>query len=584
MNKEEGFIKRLFPYLKGYRLPAAFSILCVSVESIMELMIPLVMANIVDVGIKNSYVSYIVNSGLQMVGFALISLATGISASYFASKASRGFGANLRKAEFDKVQDLSFANIDHFSTSSLITRLTNDVTRMERMMLMSIRMMIRSPMMFVSALLLAVYINSDLAMVFLFSIPVLVILVGLTIKKVTPLFGKLQKTIDKLNNVVQENLTAIRVVKSFVRHDYGIAKFDDVNQELKSVSMDVFDKVIIMMPVMQLIVQGTTIAVLWFGALMVGSGTFEIGKLSSFVSYILQILMSVMMMSMVLINITQSIASGKRIIEVLNVEIDITDEKADKELKVVNGDIKFEHVSFKYDVKAEKNVLEDINLDLRSGQMIGLIGGTGSAKSTLVQLIPRLYETTSGRVLVAGHDVRDYGLDELRDNVAMVLQNNTLFSGTIKDNLRWGHEEATDEELTAAAKAASAHDFIMEFPQGYDTNLGQGGVNLSGGQKQRLCIARAILKNPKVLILDDSTSAVDTKTESGIRETLKIGLKDTTKIIIAQRITSVMEADQIIILDDGKINAVGDHLSLLKSNKIYQEIYYSQKEGADFDE
>ena len=584
MTKKKGMIKRLFPFLKKYRLVALFSILCVSIESIMELLIPLIMADIVDIGIKNSDISFILNSGYKMLGLAFISLVTGVGASYFAAKASRGFGANLRKAEFDKVQELSFGNIDRFSPSSLITRLTNDVTRMERMMMMSIRMMIRSPMMFISALILSIYINAKLAMVFIIAIPLLALIVGLTIKRVTPLFDKLQKKIDKLNNVVQENLIAIRVVKSFVRHDYEIAKFDEVNMDLKSVSEDVFYKVVLLMPIMQIIVQATTIAVLWFGAIMVGAGTFEIGKLSSFVSYIVQILMSIMMMSMVLINITRSVASGHRIMEVLDVDVDITDDDADPSLKVNSGSIIFEHVDFKYDVNAEKNVLSDINLNIKSGQTIGLIGGTGSAKSTLVQLIPRLYEVTSGRILVDDHDVREYKLPELRDNVAMVLQNNTLFSGTIKENLRWGNENATDQEIIAASKAACADEFVSTFPNGYDTDLGQGGVNVSGGQKQRLCIARAMLKNPKVLILDDSTSAVDTKTESSIRETLKDGMKDITKIIIAQRITSVMEADQIIILDDGKINAVGTHDELLKSSEIYREIYYSQKEGADFDE
>jgi len=584
MNKKTGVIRKLFPFLKNYRLAALFSVLFVGIEAILELLIPLVIADIVDIGIKNSDVSAIINSGIKMLVFASISLIAGIAASYLAAKASRGFGSNLRKAEFDKVQQLSFSNIDKFSSSSLITRLTNDVTRMESMTMMSLRMMVRAPMMFISALVLSIYINAELALVFLVSIPILIIIVGLTIKKVAPLFGKLQKTVDKLNNVVQENLIAMRVVKSFVRHEHENEKFDKVNQELKGVSIDVFNKVVILMPIMQIIVQSTTIAVLWFGATMVDAGTFEIGKLSSFVSYIMQILMSIMMMSMVLINITQSIASAKRISEVLDVEVDITDDQANKELMITNGNIVFDNVDFKYDINAEKNVLSDISFTITSGQTIGLIGGTGSAKSTLVQLIPRLYDVTSGKILVSDHNIKDYALDHLRDNVAMVLQNNILFSGTIKDNLRWGNENATDDELVAACKMAAADEFIQEFPNGYDTSLGQGGVNVSGGQKQRLCIARALLKRPKVLILDDSTSAVDTKTESSIREAFKVHLQDTTKIIIAQRITSVIDADQIMILDDGKIIAIGNHESLIKDNKIYQEIYSSQKEGADFDE
>lgn len=584
MNKKTGVIKKLFPFLKNYRLAALFSVLFVGIEAILELLIPLVMADIVDIGIKNSDVSAIIDSGIKMLVFASISLMAGIAASYLAAKASRGFGSNLRKAEFDKVQQLSFSNIDKFSSSSLITRLTNDVTRMESMTMMSLRMMVRAPMMFISALVLSIYINAELALVFLVSIPILVIIVGFTIKKVAPLFGKLQKTVDKLNNVVQENLIAMRVVKAFVRHEHENEKFDKVNQELKGVSIDVFNKVVILMPIMQIIVQSTTIAVLWFGAIMVDAGTFEIGKLSSFVSYIMQILMSIMMMSMVLINITQSIASAKRISEVLDVEVDITDDHANKELMITNGNIVFDKVDFKYDINAEKNVLSDISFTITSGQTVGLIGGTGSAKSTLVQLIPRLYDVTSGKIFVSDHNIKDYALDHLRDNVAMVLQNNVLFSGTIKDNLRWGNENATDDELLAACKMAAADEFIQEFPNGYDTSLGQGGVNVSGGQKQRLCIARALLKRPKVLILDDSTSAVDTKTESSIREAFKVHLQDTTKIIIAQRITSVIDADQIMILDDGKIIAIGNHESLIKDNKIYQEIYSSQKEGADFDE
>lgn len=584
MSKQSGLLKKLYPYIEQYKSSALFSILCVSIESVLELIIPLIMADIVDIGIKNGDVSFILGSGLKMLIFALVSLVSGVAASYFAAKASRGFGANLRSAQFKKVQELSFANLDHFSTSSLVTRLTNDVTRMERMMMMSIRMMIRSPMMFISAMILSIYINARLAMVFLIAIPILIVVVAIAIKKVTPLFTTLQKTIDKLNNVVQENLIAIRVIKAFVRHEHEDAKFDSVNTELKAVSMDVFNKVVILLPIMQLIVQATTIAVLWFGAIMVGQGSFAVGKLSSFVAYIMQILMSVMMMSMVLINVTQSIASAKRIVEVLDEEVDITDDAADGNLVISNGDIVFKHVDFKYDINAEKYVLKDVNINIHSGQTIGLLGGTGSAKTTLVQLIPRLYEVTSGEILVAGNNVKSYKLHTLRENVAMVLQNNTLFSGTIKENLRWGNQDASDEELIEACKVASAHDFIIAFADGYDTQIGQSGVNVSGGQKQRLCIARALLKKPKVLILDDSTSAVDTKTESSIKSDLKNKLSNTTKIIIAQRITSVIDADQIIILDDGKIDAIGDHDTLLESNKIYQEIYHSQKEGADFDE
>ncbi|MDD2592590.1 MAG: ABC transporter ATP-binding protein, partial [Erysipelotrichaceae bacterium] len=431
---------------------------------------------------------------------------------------------------------------------------------------------------------LSIYINAELAMVFLISIPILIIIVGFAIKKVAPLFEKLQKTLDKLNNVVQENLTAIRVIKAFVRHDNENMKFDKVNHELKDVSMDVFNKVIILMPVMQIIVQITTIAVLWFGAIMVKDGSFEIGKLSSFVSYIMQILMSVMMMSMVLINITQSIASAKRIVEVLDVEIDITDDKTKKDLKMNNGEVVFDHVDFKYDINAEKNVLSNIDLKIESGKMVGILGGTGSAKSTLVQLIPRLYDVTGGSIKIAGNDVRDYPLTYLRDQVAMVLQNNVLFSGTIIDNLRWGKPDATFEEIVEVSKIAYADEFIQSFPDGYMTQLGQQGVNLSGGQKQRLCIARALLKKPKVLILDDSTSAIDTKTENSIRNALKEYMKDTTKIIIAQRLSSIIDADKIIIIDDGKIVAIGNHQTLLENNQIYQEIYTSQKEGADFDE
>lgn len=583
-EKKQGMLKRFLPFLGKFKKYAILSVICVFVESIFELLIPLVMADIVDVGIKLGDKAFTIKSGIYMIVLALGSLITGVGASFFSARASRGFGANLRKAEFDKIQEFSFSNLDKFSTSGLITRLTNDVNRLQMTVGMCVRMLFRAPIMFLSALVLAVYMNPRLAMVFVIAIPILSIFVYRHMTTVAPLFGKMQEKIDRLNNVVQENLIAIRVVKAYVRHDYEIEKFDYVNTDLKNMSVSIFNKMIVLFPVMQIIVQSTLIAVMWIGGNMVQAGTFDVGKLSSFLSYVMQILMSIMMMSMVLMNLTRAIASGERVLEVLDTVPDINDGHADMDLKVETGDIVFEHVNFRYDLKAPKNVLSDINLNIKSGQTIGLIGGTGSAKSTLVQLIPRLYEVSEGSLFISGHDIKEYPLEELRNNVSMVLQNNTLFSGSIKDNLRWGDENASDEDIIKACKSAAAHDFIMNFPDGYDTDLGQGGVNVSGGQKQRLCIARAILKKPKVLILDDSTSAVDTATEAVIRQAFRTDLKDTTKIIIAQRITSVMDADQIIILDDGKIVDIGNHDELMARGGIYHDIYVSQQEGADFDE
>ena len=572
-------IKKLWPYLRPYKKWFILGIICSAAEAVFELLIPLVMARIVDVGIQSGDASYTVRMGALMVAMALVSLGFGISAAYLSAKTGQGFGANLRAAEYDRIQEYSFSNIERFSTASLITRLTSDINAMQLTMMMGMRLLVRAPVMLVSALVLSLLISVQLSRVFLVAIPILAIVVFLILLKVGPLFRKLQEKTDSLNLSVQENLTAIRVVKSFVREDYEKQKFDARNTDLRRASETAFGRVVINMPIMMLVIYGSIIAIMWFGGHMVDSGTLEIGLLTTFFTYVGQILVSLMMVSMIFMMLTRSVACGRRIVEVLDETPDINDDHCDTTARVKDGSIRFDHVYFKYDPNSPEWNLEDINLDIEAGQTIGIIGGTGSAKSTLVQLIPRLYEATKGSVSVGGRDVHRYSMEHLRDSCAMVLQKNTLFSGTVRENLLWGNENATQEEIEQACRIACVDEFIDRLDNGYDTELGQGGVNVSGGQKQRLCIARAILKQPKVLILDDSTSAVDTATEAKIREGLKAKLPEMTKIIIAQRISSVRSADQIVILDDGKINAVGTHEQLLAENRIYQEIYHSQQEG-----
>jgi ATP-binding cassette subfamily B protein len=536
------------------------------------------MAKIVDIGIANRNLDYILKMGAMMILMALASLILGALAARFASVASSGFAKEIRRNMFYKIQDYSFANMDKFPTSSLITRLTTDVTNTQMTFMMMIRMMIRAPIMLIMATFMAVSINARLSLVFMFAIPFMAIALYFIATRAYPKFRAMFKKLDRMNAVIQENLIGIRVVKAFVRGEYEEEKFKDIADQVRETQLRAERTVIWNMPIMQFAMYGCMLAISWFGGNLIISGNMLEGELMGFISYVTQILMSLMMISMVFVMLVISRASVSRIVEVMDEKPDIT-EKPDPEVLLEDGSIRFENVSFGYGGPDGNKVLENINLNIKSGEVAGIIGGTGSAKTTLVQLIPRLYDVIDGRVFVSGRDVRDYSLKTLRNAVAMVLQKNVLFSGTIKENLKWGNENASDEEIIEACKAAQAHDFIMSFPNGYDTVLGQGGVNVSGGQKQRLCIARALLKKPKIIILDDSTSAVDTVTDAKIREALKKDLAGTTVIIIAQRIASVIDADKIIVMDDGKINAIGSHKNLIETNPIYREVYESQQEG-----
>lgn len=572
-------IKQLAAYSKKYLLYALLAPLTVIGEVLCELRIPLLMADMVDVGIANGDIPYVLKKGGVMILFALLALLCGIVSVRLAVVASMGFGAELRSALFSKVQNFAFSNIDRFSTASLITRLTTDVNTIQNTFMMVIRMCVRAPVMLVCAVILAVKLNAQLATVFLVAGPILAVLLGIIVKTAFPRFQAMLKKFDKINSTVQENLIAIRVVKAFVRAKHEKEKFKIANDELRDASIAAEKIIIWNGPIMMVAMYSCIIAIMWFGGRMIVGGTMQVGVLMTFLTYVNQILMSLMMISMIFVMMVMSKASATRITEVLNDKVDIEDgENAIEDVR--DGSVEFKNVSFKYNENAEKNVLSDINISIKAGETIGVIGGTGSAKSTLVQLIPRLYDVTEGQVLVGGRDVREYSLTALRDAVSMVLQKNVLFSGTISENLRWGNPDATDEQIQAACIAAQAHDFVMSFPDGYETDLGQGGVNVSGGQKQRLCIARALLKNPKILILDDSTSAVDTATDAKIRESLKQHSPDTTVIIIAQRINSVSEADRIIVLDDGKIDDIGTNDELLERNEIYRDVYNSQQKGA----
>lgn len=572
-------IKQLAAYSKKYLLYALLAPLTVIGEVLCELRIPLLMADMVDVGIANGDIPYVLKKGGVMILFALLALLCGIVSVRLAVVASMGFGAELRSALFSKVQNFAFSNIDRFSTASLITRLTTDVNTIQNTFMMVIRMCVRAPVMLVCAVILAVKLNAQLATVFLVAGPILAVLLGIIVKTAFPRFQAMLKKFDKINSTVQENLIAIRVVKAFVRAKHEKEKFKIANDELRDASIAAEKIIIWNGPIMMVAMYSCIIAIMWFGGRMIVGGTMQVGVLMTFLTYVNQILMSLMMISMIFVMMVMSKASATRITEVLNDKVDIEDgENAIED--VCDGSVEFKNVSFKYNENAEKNVLSDINISIKAGETIGVIGGTGSAKSTLVQLIPRLYDVTEGQVLVGGRDVREYSLTALRNAVSMVLQKNVLFSGTISENLRWGNPNATDEQIKAACIAAQAHDFVMSFPDGYETDLGQGGVNVSGGQKQRLCIARALLKNPKILILDDSTSAVDTATDAKIRESLKQHSPDTTVIIIAQRINSVSEADRIIVLDDGKIDDIGTNDELLERNEIYRDVYNSQQKGA----
>lgn len=560
--------------MKKYKYSTIFAPLSIIAEVLLEISIPVLMSRIVDIGIPRQDLAYIVKIGLLMVLMAILGMFAGALSSRLAAKASMGFASELRNGLFKSVQSFSFSNIDRFSSASLVTRLTTDVTNAQNAFQMCIRMLVRSPVMLIGATIMAFSINSSLVAVFLITIPILAVTLFLITKTAHPRFIAMLKKYDGLNSAVQENLISIRVVKSFVRSDYEKAKFKNANDGLMDASLRAEKVVIFNMPIMQLSVYACIIAILWFGGGLIANGSMETGELISFISYVTQILMSLMMICMAFTNLVISRASLTRITEVLN-EQPVIKDSAQEDLEVADGSIEFRNVTFAYYSTAEEVNIKNVNLKIRSGETIGIIGGTGSAKSTLVQLIPRLYDVNQGEVLVGGRNVKDYKLKTLRSSVAMVLQKNVLFSGTIKDNLRWGNAQATDQEIEEACRAACAHDFITGFPNGYETELGQGGVNVSGGQKQRLCIARALLCKPKILILDDSTSAVDTATDASIRDALKTALKGSTKIIIAQRITSVCEADRIIVMDDGSISDIGTHKELLERNEIYREVYLS---------
>ena len=573
-------LKRIFSYMKQYKKYACLALLCIAVEAVLELMVPMIMADLIDNGVANGDTAYIYTKGLQMAGCAVLALILGIGSARFSALAGQGLGANIRQAEYEKLQSYSFANIDHFRVSSLVTRLTSDVTNIQNSVSTGMRPFGRSPVMLIFASSLAFTINRTLAFVFFVALPILAVLLIIIIMNVRPLYGRMQNAIDLVNRSIQENLTAIRVVKAYVRGDYEVAKFEEVNANLKKESEKAFGIAVLNMPAMQFVMYGTIISILFIGGHLINAGQLKIGELTSFLSYVLLILNSLMMMSNVFLMMTRSLASASRIVEVLDEKIDITDEQAE-DISVKKGSIEFDHVWFKYKKEAKEYVLSDVSFNIEAGQTIGIIGQTGSAKTTLVSLIPRLYDATKGTVRIDGIDVKKYPMRHLRDAIAVVLQKNTLFSGSLLSNLYWGNENASMEEINEACHIACVDEFLDRLPQGYDTDMGQGGVNVSGGQKQRICIARAILKKPKVLILDDSTSAVDTATEAKIREGLAKKLPDMTKIVIAQRISSVKHADQIIILDRGKVAAIGTHETLLANNRIYQEIYESQKEGVD---
>lgn len=568
-----------FKYIKPYLPFFIIGPILMLTEVAGEVLMPKLMANILNVGVPSGDIGYIVRTGFLMVGVALMMMCGGVGGGYFAARASVSFSSDLRADLYKKVQTFSFANLDHFHTGSLVTRLTNDVTQLQNITRMSLVMLLRAPGMMIGAIIMATQINASLAVIIGIIAPILGVIIFIIMKTAFPRFMIMQKKIDALNTGIQENLTNVRVIKSFVREDYEEKRFQEKTEDLRDSALRALKMVIMTMPVMTLAMNITTLAVVWFGGQQVIVGDMLIGDLTAFTTYVVQILSSLMMVAMIILQSSRAMASSKRIKEVMLEPVDLTDEHSHrKDLKVEKGHVEFKDVCFRYYKDHEEWVLEHISFDAKPGEILGIIGSTGSGKTSLVQLIPRLYDADEGEVLVDGVNVKDYSLENLRQGVGMVLQKNVLFSGTIEENLLWGDEEASEEEIRQAAEAAQAHDFVSGFTDGYDTELGQGGVNVSGGQKQRLCIARALLKRPKILILDDSTSAVDTATEARIRESFHTTLKDTTKIIIAQRISSVIEADRILVIDEGRIVGQGTHEELLKNNQEYQEIYYSQQD------
>lgn len=576
-------IRKLSSYIGEFKKNSIITPIFMVLECICEVIIPLLMAMIIDNGLNNSDMGYIAKIGLLMFVVAMLSLTCGALGAKFAANASAGYARNLRRAMFENIQDFSFENIDKYSTAGLVTRLTTDITNVQNAYQMILRMLVRAPIMLISAMVMSILINPRLSLVFLGAVVFLGLILAIIIKFAFPRFTAVFKKYDALNASVQENLTGIRTVKSAVREDFEINKFKNASGDVKNSFIFAEKLIVLNAPVMQITMYTCILLLSWLGAKMIVSSTMTTGQLMSFFTYATQILMSLMMLSMVFVMITMAKSSAERILEVLDEESTIKNPKNPiKEVK--DGSISFENVDFSYANDKNKLNLENVNLEIKSGETIGIIGGTGSAKSTLVQLIPRLYDVTSGSIKVGGVDVRDYDIDTLRNEVSMVLQKNVLFSGTIKENLRWGDKNATDEELVDACKKACADEFIQTFPDGYDTYIEQGGANVSGGQKQRLCIARALLKKPKILILDDSTSAVDTKTDATIRAALQNDIASTTKIIIAQRISSIEASDKIIVLDDGKIDAIGTHDELKVNNAIYREVYESQVKGADDNE
>jgi ATP-binding cassette subfamily B protein len=573
-------IKKLFPYLKGYGIYAVLAPLAIILEVVLEIFLPFLMARIIDIGIGGNDMDYVLRTGALMVAMAICSLGFGALAGRFAALASMGFARNLRQGLFDHIQEFSFANVDRFSTASLITRLTTDVTSAQNVLQMMLRMLVRSPIMLVMATTMAIVINRRLSIVFFVAIPVMVFFLGIIMSKAFPQFQKMLKKVDRMNSIVQENLIAIRVVKAYVREDHENEKFRTAAGELRDAQRKAERIVVVTMPLMQLVMYACMIAISWFGGNMIIGGTMLTGEFMGFISYVTQILISLMMFGMIFVSLVMSKASVTRIIEVLDEVSEITEPQGTLlQESIPDNSITFEGVSFGYGGPEGAMILDNIDLSIRAGETIGIIGGTGSGKTSLVQLIPRLYDVQKGRVLVGGVDVKDYSMESLRSSVAMVLQKNVLFSGTILENLQWGDPTASQEDIEAACRAAQAYDFIVSFPDGFQTRLGQGGINLSGGQKQRLCIARALVKKPRVLILDDSTSAVDTNTDRRIRNEFSKGLSGVTTIIIAQRIASVMDADRIIVMDEGRIDGIGTHEELLDTSAIYREVCDSQQKG-----